>query len=72
MPQEQVTRTEILEHVSAAFGIRALGRDEIVYEAQRTGARSQVIAVLRDLPVDYPYTSVRDLWVHLDDVPVCA
>lgn len=72
MANSHVTRTEILAHVEGAFGYQALGLADIVGEAERTNARPEVIATLRHLPDDRPYTHVRDLWSHLEDVPVSA
>ncbi|MBE0418036.1 MAG: DUF2795 domain-containing protein [Coriobacteriia bacterium] len=72
MAGSHVTRTEILAHVEGAFGFQALGREDIVDQARRTDARPEVIATLGRLPNDRPYTNVRDIWAHLEDVPVSA
>lgn len=72
MASSHVTRTEILAHVEGAFGFQALGREDIVEQACRTKARSEVISTLRRLPNDRPYTHVRDIWAHLEDIPVSA
>lgn len=70
MEDKTVTRTEIADHIEGAFGKGALARGDLLEQAQRTGARSEVVKTLATLPNDRPYVRLRDLWLHLDEVPV--
>ena len=63
-----VTRFEIAELIGDAFRGRELNRRQLVHVANRRGARSAVLLVLRRLP-DLRYASLADLWQALPDVP---
>jgi len=65
-----VTRTEIADHIEGAFGRGALARGDLLEQAKRTGARPEVVKTIATLPNDRPYVRLRDLWLHLDEVPV--
>jgi hypothetical protein len=70
MQQEPVTRTEIADHIEGVFGDHAIARGDLIAYARAHGARPELIKVLDDLPSDRPYSVMRDLWTHLEDVPV--
>lgn len=65
-----VTRTEIHGHVAAAFGSSAVALDDIIEAARNSGARPELIVVLKRLPSDRTYGHLRDLWHHIGDVPL--
>ncbi|BCB84783.1 DUF2795 domain-containing protein [Phytohabitans suffuscus] len=66
-----ITRTELLTHVEAAFADGPASRDRLLAYAVGSHARPEVVAVLERLP-DKPYSTIRDLWYDLPDVPVTA
>lgn len=67
-----VTRSEIADHVEEAFlGAGASDRVELIEKAERSGARPEVIAALQRLP-DKRYSSLRQLWADLPELPVRA
>ncbi len=63
------TRTEIADHVGAAFGADAVCRDELLAAARASGARGAVLRALERLP-DRSYRHLRELWPELPGVPV--
>jgi hypothetical protein len=65
-----VTRTEILQGVERAFGVVSVSRGDLIEVARREGARPEVLRAIERLPDDRLYGHVRDLWSHLEDVPV--
>jgi hypothetical protein len=64
-----VTRFEVVMGVSPAFQYGRPDRSQILSAADQTGARPEVVALLRKLP-DRRYDAPNDLWVELPDVPV--
>lgn len=66
-----VTRTEMLNHIEAAFASGPATRDSLLAYAASSHARPEVIQMIHALP-DKPYPTIRDLWYHLADVPVGA
>jgi hypothetical protein len=64
-----VTRTELAHHVHAAFAGGPTTRDRLLAHATGSHARPEVLAILHRLP-DKTFATVRDLWYHLDDLPV--
>lgn len=64
-----VTRTELAHHVQAAFATGPATRDRLLAHAASSHARPEVLSVLQRLPAR-AYTSIRDLWYHLADLPV--
>ncbi|MQA95856.1 MAG: DUF2795 domain-containing protein [Streptosporangiales bacterium] len=65
---QRVTRSEILDHIESAFGDGAALRADILSAAEESGARSEVMAVLRRLPDRR--LALRQLWVELPGIPV--
>jgi hypothetical protein len=63
------TRTELANHIRAAFTTGPATRSDLLAAAVATNARPQTIDTLRRLP-DKTYTSIRDLWPDLPDVPI--
>jgi len=66
-----VTRTEMLNHIEAAFASGPATRDSLLAYAAGSHARPEIIEMIHALP-DKPYPTVRDLWYHLADAPVGA
>ncbi|WP_236238762.1 hypothetical protein [Streptomyces sp. CC228A] len=64
---DDVTRTEIAEHLAAVFANGALSRSDLLIAA--AGARPEVRRVLEGLP-DRRYTELRQVWEDLPTVPV--
>jgi hypothetical protein len=64
-----VTRTQLANHIEAAFASGPATRDSLLAYAASSHARPAVIAVIRGLP-DRAYPSIRDLWNDLAHVPV--
>lgn len=64
-----ITRTELVTHIEAAFVHGPATRDSLLAYAVGSRARPEVIAQLERLP-DKPYSTVRDLWYDLPDVPI--
>lgn len=64
-----VTRTELANHIEAAFASGAATRDNLLAYAITSHARPEVITVIQGLP-DKNYGSIRDLWYDLHEVPV--
>jgi Protein of unknown function (DUF2795) len=64
-----VTRTELANHVQAAFTAGPASRANLLAYAASSHARPAVIAVIHTLP-DKSYVGIRDLWYELTDVPV--
>jgi hypothetical protein len=67
--QVTVTRTELANHIQAAFTTGPATRDILLAYAAGSHARPEVIAALHRL-TDKPYPSIRDLWQDLADLPV--
>ena len=70
MPHSQVTRVEIAGHIERAFARGSATRSDMVHSAESNGARSEIIDALNRLPVDHTYPTMRDIWKHLEHVPV--
>jgi hypothetical protein len=66
-----VTRLEIAEHVADVFDRAPASRSELLAEAVKTRARTEVVQVLEQLP-DQTFPNLRSLWAYLSDVPVDA
>jgi hypothetical protein len=64
-----VTRTELAHHVHTAFAGGLTTRDQLLAHATASHARPEILSILHRLP-DKTYATVRDLWYHLDDIPV--
>ena len=64
-----VTRTELANHIEAAFNHGPTTRDSLLAYAVSSHARPEIIAIIGRLP-DKTYPGLRDLWHHLIDVPV--
>lgn len=67
--RSQVTRVQIAGHIANAFGSGGVHRTELIEHAQASNAKPAVLTALRRLP-DHRFTTMRDLWIHLEDVPV--
>ena len=63
-----VTRTELAEHIEAAFTTGPATRERLLASATDSDARPEVIDILRSLP-QRPYPSMRHLWTDLAHVP---
>jgi Protein of unknown function (DUF2795) len=63
------TRTELAYHIRDAFTTGPATRSDLLAAAIATKARPQAIETLHRLP-DKTYTSIRDLWHDLPDVPI--
>ena len=66
-----VTRTELAEHIQAAFTNGPATRADLLAAAVASNTRPQAIQLLHQLP-DRTYPSMRELWYDLPDVPVTA
>ncbi len=64
-----LTRLEVAEAVSDAFGLCSVNRDALLRTAERAGARREVLAVLHALPAR-EFSDLRQLWSELPDMPV--
>jgi hypothetical protein len=64
-----ITRAELADHIEAAFATGPATPGGLLAAAIATNARPPVIDTLRRLP-DKTYTSIRDLWYDLPDVPI--
>lgn len=64
-----VTRTELANHIEAAFTAGPATRDSLLAYAASSHARPEAIAVIQGLP-DKAYANIRDLWYHLAQLPV--
>ncbi|HUP18132.1 MAG TPA: hypothetical protein VM848_19035 [Acidimicrobiia bacterium] len=64
-----VTRTEIAYALRFGFGLGGTDRTRLIEAAVGGRARPQVCDLLRQLP-DVTYHHIRDVWKHLDHVPV--
>lgn len=64
-----MTRTEIADHVRAAFALGPASRQTLVDAAASSNARPEVLGVLRRLP-DHRHQELRHLWGDLREVPV--
>lgn len=65
-----VTRFEILDAVESAFGGPPVTKSQIVDTARDAQARAEVLHTLARLDDYRRFSSIRDLWVDLKDVPV--
>ncbi|MEX0667114.1 MAG: hypothetical protein WD313_02155 [Acidimicrobiia bacterium] len=64
-----VSRTEIANALRFGFGPDGTDRTRLIEAAVGVRARPQVCDLLRQLP-DVTYHHIRELWEHLDHVPV--
>ncbi|MEU2184338.1 hypothetical protein [Streptomyces thermolilacinus] len=64
---DDVTRTEIADHLAAVFANGAVSRSDLLIAA--AGARPEVREVLEQLP-DRRYTELRQVWEDLPAIPV--
>jgi hypothetical protein len=64
-----VTRTELANHIESAFTHGPVSRDNLLAYAVSSHARPEIIAIIARLP-DRTYPGLRDLWLHLVDVPI--
>jgi hypothetical protein len=65
-----VTRMEILDVVEDAFVGSWVSKDEILGAARDQGARPALLLTLERLDAERRFTTVRDMWADLADVPV--
>ena len=65
-----ITRTELANHIEAAFATGPATRDSLLAYAASSHARPELITVLHNLPTDKTYPSLRHLWPDLAHVPV--
>ncbi|WP_435107167.1 DUF2795 domain-containing protein [Nocardiopsis synnemataformans] len=63
-----VTRTEIAQCLEGAFSFGVLSRRQIIVAADLRGASEEVLRTLGQLP-EGTYSSLRDLWPQLSEVP---
>lgn len=63
----EVTRLEIAEHLAPLFERGAVNRQAMIDAV--AGARPEVGELLQRLP-DRSFTSMRQVWEHLPQVPV--
>jgi len=66
---QTITRTELADHIHAAFAAGPATRADLLAAAVATSARPRTIELLHRLP-DKTYASIRELWYDLPDVPV--
>jgi hypothetical protein len=64
-----VTRTELANHIEAAFATGPATRDALLAYAAGSHARPELIGILQQLP-NKPYPTIRDLWYDLGHVPL--
>lgn len=64
-----VTRTELANHIEAAFTSGPATRDSLLAYAASSHARPEVVNLLHELP-DRAYPNLRDLWHDLSHVPI--
>ena len=64
-----VTRLEIADLVSDAFGPAGADRAALLATAATNGAHPAVVDKLHELP-DCTFRSMRQLWHHIPEVPV--
>ncbi|WP_175410001.1 DUF2795 domain-containing protein [Streptomyces sp. TRM64462] len=64
---DDVTRTEIADHLTGVFANGAISRSDLLIAA--AGARPEVREVLEQLP-DRRYTELRQVWQDLPAVPI--
>lgn len=69
--ERPVSRTEIVDHIAAAFRPGPASRSDLVRNATEAGARAELLAVLETLPAGR-YRRPSDLWVELPHLPVEA
>jgi len=65
-----VTRTELANHIEAAFSVGPVSRDKLLAYAASSHARPELINTLHALPADTVYPNLRDLWRDLPHLPV--
>jgi hypothetical protein len=66
-----VTRKEIARHTADAFDYPPATSSDLIEAAAASGARPEVIAVLRRLPGG-AYSQLREVWDDLPGIPVEA
>lgn len=64
-----VARVQVADLVADAFGPSGAHRSEILAAAVRGGAPPELLVELERLP-DRSFTTMRDLWDYLPDIPV--
>lgn len=64
-----VTRTELANHIEAAFSAGPATRDRLLAYAAGSHARPEVIEVIKTLS-ERPYPQLRDLWTDLAHIPI--
>jgi hypothetical protein len=65
-----LTRTEIAVHVGGAFTKDGASRADLLANAVQKNARPCLLDKLQELPEGQHFRTVRDLWVHIPEVPV--
>jgi uncharacterized protein DUF2795 len=64
-----ITRTELANHIEAAFTGGPATRDSLLAYAASSRARPEILNLLQTLP-DKTYPNLRDLWHDLSHVPI--
>jgi hypothetical protein len=64
-----VTRIQIADLLCDAFSPTGASKHELLTTAEANDAPDQVLSQLRTLPTRH-FPRMRDLWEHLQDVPV--
>lgn len=64
-----VTRVDIAEHLSPLFARGPVDRAAMLAAVAGAGARPEIADLLGRLP-ERSYTSLRQVWEHLPEVPV--
>ncbi|MHB1431471.1 MAG: DUF2795 domain-containing protein [Streptosporangiaceae bacterium] len=64
-----VTRKEIARHTADAFDYPPATSSDLIEAAAASGARPEVVAVLRHLPGS-AYSHLREVWADLPGVPL--
>ncbi len=64
-----VTRVEIADHVETAFSGEPIHKGELLEAAKASGARREVMRVLKRLP-DRDFRELREIWPSVPDLPV--
>lgn len=65
----ELTRLEVARAVGDAFGPQPVDRTVLILTAERSGARAEVMTVLRRLGARR-FNDLRELWSQLPEMPV--
>jgi hypothetical protein len=64
-----LTRIQVLDYVGDAFGRGPITTEEMRKVASRNGADPDILILLDELPAR-SFTSPREIWPYLPDLPV--